>query len=544
MRRKVSHFLVLVVVAAMTVGLMAGPASAKTTKMSAKQKAAIRAQLRKAVKKNPKVVQRKSFLKKASLVNFTLPITVKLRGYNAATNPNFATLDLGPSLGQREIDLGGSLAGEIQFHDSFDSGALGNVDLTLDESATKQLTSTSIPLLWNADVSNGGVPSAFHTWDTGLATHNAADGGCSTFTGTSALAFDPINVPFVLSGGAQTDPFANAVGVPELSALPTPAPNGAYVPQKPGIDSIDALVASKVPGNDNNLGGNPSPFPSGSTPTGFTQPPSVQDAVLRTTALKLGIAHPTTTVNQSTGAGPNGSQDITIGKSGGQANLFGNIPGKQYGIDVTVNLATQINSILRAVDPDSQNIIVGQPWPAALFGCRQAITGSVQNYIPGVRLKGNLKISPAITPSGDLRIAKATLSSLSSPVPTHIALAACLSPYSVLASELHSTDTTSYPVPDDAGAGLIADANLPANPLTARFGYPAASNYTNAGTCNQKDATHPTQLVQDAGFLGQAAATAAHGYSPSAVTSDGSKVSVAGDITVNNVSADIILGDR
>jgi hypothetical protein len=542
MRLKVSHFLALVVVAALSVGLLAGPASAKTTKMSAKQKAAVRAQLRRAVKKNPSVIKRKSFLKKASLVNFTLPITVKLRGSNTATNPNLATLDLGPSLGQREIDLGGSLAGEIQFHDSFDSGALGNVDLTLDESSTKQLTSTSIPLLWNPDVSNGGTPSAVHTWDSGLATHNAIDGGCSTFTGTGALAFDPANLPNLLSGGVQNDPFAGAVGVPELSALPAPAPNGAYVPQKPGIDSIDALQASKIPGNDNNLGGNPTPFPSGSSP--LTSAPRVQDAVLRTTALKLGIAHPGTAVNQSTGTGPNGSQDITIGKSGGQANLFGNIPGKQYGIDVTVNLATQINSILRAVDPDSQNIIVGQPWPAALFGCRQAVTGSVQNYIPGVRLRGSLKISPAITPSGDLRIAKATLTSLGSPVPTHVALAACLSPYSVLAAEQHGTDSTSYPVPDDAGAGLIPDANLPANPLAARFGYPGASDYSAAGTCNQQDATHPTQLVKDANYSGLAAAQAAHGYSSFATSSDGSKVSVAGDITVNNVSADVIIGDR
>jgi len=534
---------------------LAGPASAKTSRLSAKQKAAIRHQLRKAVKKNPRVVTRKSFLKRASLVNFTLPVTIKLRGYSASTNPNNATIDLGPSLGQREIDLGGSLAGEIQFHDSFDGGALGNVDLTLDPSTTKQLTSTSIPLLWNADVSNGGVstgvPAALHTWDSGLASHNAIDGGCATFLGNSALAFDPLNVPSILTAALppanqQSDPFAGAQGVPELSTVG--APNGAYIPQKPGIDAINALQASKVPGNDNNLGGNPAPFPSSipanSPPGGFTQPPSVQDAVLRTTALKLGIATPGAPVNQSTGAGPNGSQDTTIGKSGGTANLFGKIPGKSYGIDVTVSLATQINSILRAVDPDYQNIIVGQPWPAALFGCRQAVTGSVQNYIPGVRLKGSLKISPAITPAGDLRIAKATLSSLDEPVPTHIALAACLSPYSVLAAAQHTTDTVSYPVPDDAGAGLIPDVNLPADPLTARFGYPAASNYAAAGTCNQRDATHPTQLTKDANYSGLAAVQSTDGYSAFATSSDGSKVSVAGDITVNNVSADVIIGDR
>ena len=47
-----------------------------------------------------------------------------------------------------------------------------------------------------------------------------------------------------------------------------------------------------------------------------------------------------------------GSQNVIIGKSGGEANLFGNIPGKGYGIDVTVSLATKINSIFRIQDQD------------------------------------------------------------------------------------------------------------------------------------------------------------------------------------------------
>jgi len=127
MRRKVSHLLALVVIGALAIGLMAGPADAK---MSAKQKVHVRAQLRKAVKKNPRVVSKRWFLKKASLVDFTLPITIKLRNSGNGTaqsltsNPNNATIDLGASLGKREIDLGGKLGGEIQFHDSFDGGAL------------------------------------------------------------------------------------------------------------------------------------------------------------------------------------------------------------------------------------------------------------------------------------------------------------------------------------------------------------------------------------------------------------------------------------
>jgi hypothetical protein len=79
MRLKVSHFLALVVVTALSVGLLAGPASAKTHRLSAKQKSAIRAQLRKAIKKNPRLINRRSFVKKASLVDFKLPVTIRLR---------------------------------------------------------------------------------------------------------------------------------------------------------------------------------------------------------------------------------------------------------------------------------------------------------------------------------------------------------------------------------------------------------------------------------------------------------------------------------
>src|SRR5690349_5518850 len=131
LRSSLWRYLGLLAVAALAVGVMAGPASAK--KLSAKQRAAVRAQLRKEIKKNPKLINKKSFVKRASLVNFTLPITIKLRSSGngvsqvaAATsgaNPNSATIDLGTSLGTRQIGLGGSLAGELQFHDSYDGGA-------------------------------------------------------------------------------------------------------------------------------------------------------------------------------------------------------------------------------------------------------------------------------------------------------------------------------------------------------------------------------------------------------------------------------------
>jgi len=267
----------------------------------------------------------------------------------------------------------------------------------------------------------------------------------------------------------------------------------------------------------------------------------VKDTVLRTAPLNLQVATSGTTAPLA--GGPDGTQTTTFGKSGGQANLFGNIPGKSYGIDVTVSLVTQINSILRAVDPDAQRVREGAAWPAALFDCRQAITGSVPNAIPDVHLKGSLKISPAITPSGDLRIAKASLSSLAEPYPTHVALAACLSPYSVLAAQnSHNTDSSSYPVPaHGSGYGKYLTTELPADTSSyARIGSPSNPDFTAAGGC---DSTQ-TQLTKDAGFNGLALAQASNGYSAFSTSTDGSKVSVTGDLTVNDVEADVIIGDR
>src|SRR3954454_2668570 len=182
LRSSLWRYLGLLAVAALAVGVFAGPASAK--KMSAKQRVAVRAQLRKQIKKNPAVINRKSFVKRASLVNFKLPVTLRLRGATTNANPNKATVDLGASLGQREIDLGGNLAAEITFHDSFDGGALGNVDLDILPSTTKSLTSTSIPLLWNTQVTQPGT-----RYDANTLGLPAAASGCSNWVGSSNLPF-------------------------------------------------------------------------------------------------------------------------------------------------------------------------------------------------------------------------------------------------------------------------------------------------------------------------------------------------------------------
>jgi hypothetical protein len=539
--------------------------------MSAKQRAAVRTQLKKQIKKNPAVINRKSFVKRASLVNFKLPITIRLRGADKSTNPNAATVDLGASLGQREVNLGGSLSAELTFHDSYDGGALGNVDLSILPSQNHALTSTSIPLLWNTQVSQSGSRYDYNSLaDNPLTAPGLTAGdssGCANFSSGATGSLEALgftgdgagnHVNFgvgILNGGTGVP------GYPFFNAQPTSAtqaPDG-YLPIRPGIDAIDRVTNSKIASPstgtaDSNVGGNPTPFPytAQSTPGGFAQPPSTQDTVLRTNALRLGIAPVGTQVKQDSNTdGVSGSQNIVVGKSGGQANLFGNIPGKSFGIDVTVSLATRINSILRVVDQDSfgSPLIAGNRYPAGIFNCRQIWTGGIDNYIPDVRLAGSLKIAPGITSDGKLRIAKATVSSLPGSE-ARFAVAACLAPYAGFDAPLNGSDTAGVAkIPNSADAGVSTVGTSPGPPPT--FIKVASNGVLPANTGAQRTApaancnTAPTGLVADSALAPSSVsslspAVPADGYT---VTNSGSSVSVAADLSVGNVSLDVLVGD-
>jgi hypothetical protein len=530
LRSSLWRYLGLLAVAALAVGALAGPASAK--KMSAKQRAAVRAQLKKQVKKNPKVVTRKSFIKRASLVNFKLPVTIALRGGHSASNPNKATVDLGASLGTREIDLGGSLSAELVFHDSYDGGALGNVDLSILPSNNHHLSSTSIPLLWNDQVSKAGTRYDANS----LGIPSAS--GCGNFLGNSPV---PFGAGLAASGAVGGIPQPGGLpGYPFFAAAGDTTPAG-FLPVTPGVDSIDKVTAGKAVGDHDQVGGNPNPFPySASSQPGDFTPPGPQDTVLRTNALSLDVAPAGTPVPQADNAdGVSGSQNIVIGKSGGQANLFGKIPGKGYGIDVTVSLKTRINSILRVVDQDAfgSPLVTGGNYPAGIFNCRQIWTGGIDNYIPSVRLAGNLKISPGITADGKLRIAKAQVSSLPGSE-ARFAVAACLAPYSAYDAAQGGSDTTAPTIPSSAAVanpdGTVGSGSLPADTGTAR---PVPSGVP----CNAP----PTALVASSA-LGPASvsqltpAVPADGYT---VTNSGSAVTVGADLNVSGISLDVLVGD-
>ena len=590
----------------MVFGAFAGSASAK--KISKGKKAAITKQLRKQIKKNPRVIRSKSFLRKAGLVDFKLPVTIRIRGNcpngvggsgscpNGRVNTGLnerstygVDVDLGPSLGQRRVSLGGSLAAEVTFRDSFDGGALGNVSVEILPSNTKRISTNSVPLLWNPDVdslssridanfaraaitsgSSAGPILTAHGWENKLQ-------GCQDFRNDRAGA---THTP----SGAIGDPSSYSAlwyGTP-LSALPTgglpgfpvvdPAVSTTspayFLPISPGVDTMTNLTygpsfpASGDP--DEYLGSTPNPFPYPAIDPdpSFGDPAiasNVRDTVLRTNALDLTIAASGTQVDLATGTpiAPNtlptgqSAQNVIIGKSGGEANLFGNIPGKSYGIDVTVSVATKINSIFRIQDQDvfDTPLVSGAQYPAGIFSCRQIWSGAVQNYIPGVRLTGNLRISPAITKDGKLRIAKATVNTSE---PTHVALSACLMPYRSYSQD----NAAGFPTTTGAGGANSTPAiptNAQATPrhpaIPSLLRYTSSSLPVNTDTrvatpdtvpCNAT----PTPLIRDSSLYNSVepmvAASAANGYT---TTNSGAQATVAGDITVNALKVDVLVGD-
>jgi hypothetical protein len=583
----------------LVVMLAVAPGAASAKHLSKKQRAKISQQLRREVRRHPRALMRRSFLRRAGLVDFRLPVTLVLRtgddpstpnvDESATRNMNRAVVDLGASLGQREVDLGGRLAAEIVFSDAYDGGALGTVKIHLLPSATKALQTTSIPLVWNDRV----WTDSSTRWDANavndlinagrqVTTPGCGDFDSSTTDPTRAIAgnllFARGYLPVAGGPGLPGYPLNQAAdgtnpapGEQNYDPNNTNIPEG-FLPQQSGIDTPTRLKAARNPGDPMALGGNPSPFPYpiSWTPGGFQQPPSVADTVLRTAPLTLQVAPPGTKVSltgvPASGGDPNGANgadNIVIGQSGGEANLFGRIPGKSYGIDVTASFATRINSIIRIVDQDltGRNLIEGEPWPAGVFGCRQVYTGFVDNYLPGIHLRGNLRIAPAITSDGHLRIATATVSSAA---PTQVAVAACVSPMASFQKPNDAPGENRSDAP--AGSYTEYDDNLPSpfstgvvlqpldpllfpqytggmEPLSE---LPVDLNHIRdrppARPCN----TPADRLVQESAMQPEtvplmAPAVPSNGYT---TTANGSTITVAADLDVTQVTLDVLVGDQ
>jgi len=597
----------LALAALLALAVSAAPASARG-QLSHARKAKIRAELRRQVKRNPRVLHRRSFLRRAALVNFDLPVTIRLRnpcmtdngqnpapgaGQTCATqgaalnqiNVPSARVNLGPSLGARDVVISGALAAVVEFQDTFDGGGIGNVNIKLLPS-DKSLLTSSVPLLWNDTIADpsarsdanwlaslarpGGQLSALQSYAGSAAntsgcgdwTTAAGEGGtyaaAAAGPGYKALFHDtPMNFGSGTGAGLPGYPVSTSGG----------APSGAFLPVSAGVDDPADIRAGGVTGSNDWIGPGSSPFPTGSAPGGFTG--SAASTVLRTTALSLGIAPGGIAVNMSTGTETTpgglttaqGSQDTTLGYSGGQANLFGNIPGKKVGIDVTVNLATKINAVARIVDQDvfkQPGLVEGGDFPSAYFQCRQVVTGAVQNYIPGVRLTGTLRIAPAITKDGRVRIAKATVQSNINE-PEHIALSACLfpaKPYNAYAGT--SSDVVAAKVPTLAqvtggGASQAVPGGVLQTDGNANVPFRDAERYPNLAEglaptsvpCGSDAAGNLADVIRRSGLTGTVGGLPtptdpAYG----GVNYRGDQASVSGDLTVNPIDVDVLLGDE
>lgn len=572
------------------------------------KKAAVRKQLRRELRRHPSALHRRSFLRRAALVNFKLPVTIRLRntcmtdnGMNPApagaqncatqgtalnqrTLPT-ARINLGPSLGTREVVISGALAAVVEFQDTYDGGSLGNVNIKL-LPGDKTLQTSSVPLLWNDAISDpatrsdanwlaslaraGGALASLQSYADGV----AGDQGCGDWTTTAGEGGSSAAAPAgsgykALFHGAPADLGAGTgSGLPGYPVVTAGgAPSGVFLPVRPGVDAPTRLAAGGITGSNDWIGPNMSPFPAGSAPGGLTS--NAASTVLRTSALSLGIAPGGVAVNMSTGTATTpgglttaqGSQDTMLGYSGGQANLFGNIPGKATAIDVTVNLMTKINAIARIVDQDvfrQPGIVEGEDLPAAYFQCRQVVTGAVQNYIPGVRLTGDLRIAPAIMKDGRVRIAKATVQSdLGSP--DRIALSACLfpaKPYNAYAPGSTDFGAASAPTPAQVTAGgaaaavsggvLATDGNA-SLPFVDAERYPnlAEGNAPTTVPCGSDAPGDLADVIAKGGLVGTLGGLPTPTDPAYAgLTYRGDQASVAGDLTVNPIDVDVLLGDE
>jgi hypothetical protein len=319
----------------------------------------------------------------------------------------------------------------------------------------------------------------------------------------------------------------------------------------PDVDGLNRLGTGFDAGNDNNLGAGPFSPEANAV---------AADTVLRTGALTLQIA--------GTGNGtvpPSGNVELPadnntvatnkVGASGGRANLFGApVNGLSAGnsVDVTVNLATKINSIARQVDGGypSQTLVddgnsPGNPTSAnglaerngnvaAWFNCRQAWTGYIQNYLTGIHLTGSLKISPAITGDGRLRIAKVALST---PKPAKVAVAACLSPFALYSLGLAPI----VPFPDVGfspyGPSLPGGSDAAFDPHNSAFPAQAAPA-PDSMVCDQ-NANSP---LRRSPFNIQPIGSGSSSPTLLSLLQAGAAVGVSGDLKVTNLRAEVLVG--
>jgi hypothetical protein len=393
----------LLVAACLVFGATAGNATAK--RYTAKQKRAISHKLLKQLKKNPKLIRSKSFVRKASAVNFQLPVTIRLNpdvvypnvlcgalGMTAGcagpvtfqrlggltNSDDTALLDLGQSLGGvKQLKLGGQIEAYVDFKSPLDGGNLGDVDIVFkDSTANPGLEANPVSVLTNPDVT----------------TQTVANGGCS----------DRATSPYF--GGIFS---VLAIGIPPTEIGKAPL-------------HYSGTTDADLPAN----------MPFMNTGSDFERQNTV-----------LSARGPVTAAN------PNGNIQIGINgaKSGGFANILGAGPSQ-----VKLTLDFNLWTVIRGVDAEKGNGLgifagtgpFGDPTNRILdpydTNCRQAWSGYIRNVLHAVTGgdKNALRIAPAFTLDRRLRIAKIQFGS--SGVTTHNTVRACLQPFSSYVKHLYN----------------------------------------------------------------------------------------------------------
>ena len=242
-----------------------------SARVSKHRSADIRAALRKAVTRHPGVITQPWFLRKAGLVQVQAPGD-PARAHRPRSDGDGRPRSLA---GLAHPRTGRVARGRRPLQRLVDGGALGDVGIEFRQSDTTFLRTSSIPLLWNSDVSGQAQPQ-----------------GCGDFAG--------------------------------------------------GVDAIDGLKSGDRAGDDDWLGAEPAAVPE-------------RRGARRLRAATGRAGH--RAADQCAAVAGGRPRDRP---SGGHANLFGNIPGRNVSVDVTLSLKTAINAIMRVVDGD-----------AGAFECRQ-----------------------------------------------------------------------------------------------------------------------------------------------------------------------------
>ena len=193
-------------------------------------------------------------------------------------------MNLGPSLGTRQVVISGALAAVVEFQDTYDGGAIGNVNIKLLPS-DKTLTTSSVPLLWNDTVADPAARSDAN-WLASL----ARPGG--QLAALQSYADSPANESGCgdwTTNAGEGGSYAAAAAGPGYKALFHDAPDelrrrdrrrparlpGPHVGRKPER-RVPAgqrrrrrpanIRAGAITGNNDWIGPNSSPFPTGSAP--------------------------------------------------------------------------------------------------------------------------------------------------------------------------------------------------------------------------------------------------------------------------------------